>query len=254
VKWAAGLILFVGLWVTANAGSHTQPNVQFSGQAIQSTPDGRSRKAQLFVGDNRIRLEYRKGDLDMVKIYDMENQRVLFLVPQQKIYMQRTLPPGQAVNPMLPPRESNPCSVMPEGECKKLASETLYGRPVSNWEVTIKRKGKILHSLHWIDDVRLMSLRDVWPDGSVSEMKLLDIEDFDGQKTERWQRITVHPGGKKEVAIQWYDPELCIAVREELPGGFVREIRHIRIENQPAALFRVPKDYRLVDNTIHRNN
>ena len=161
----AGLILFAGLLTLASAGSHKPSNVQFSGKAVQSAPGHRVRTAKLFVGDNRVRVEYRKGGLDIVEIYDMENQCVFFMIPAQKIYMQRDIPPGQVPNPILPSRENDPCSVMPEGECRKLASETLYGRPVSKWEVTIERKGKILHSLHWIDDDRLMSLRDVWPDG-----------------------------------------------------------------------------------------
>jgi len=80
-------------------------------------------------------------------------------------------------------------------------------------------------------------------------MKLLDIKHFYGRKTERWQRTTVHPDGTSEVAIQWYDPELGIVVREELPGGFMREIRHIRVVNQPEALFQVPEDYSQVDDT-----
>jgi len=163
--WIAGLILFAGLWTLACADGQKPPNVQFSGQAVQSASGDRVRTAKLFVGDNKVRVEYRKGGLDIVEIYDMENQCVFFMIPAQKIYMQRDIPPGQVPNPILPSRENDPCSVMPEGECRKLASETLYGRPVSKWEVTIERKGKILHSLHWIDDDRLMSLRDVWPDG-----------------------------------------------------------------------------------------
>ena len=248
MRWAAGLVLFAGLWVAAYAGGHAQSNVQFSAQTYQSAPDGRLRQASLFVGDNRIRLEYRKGGLDIVEIYDMENRRVMFLVPQQKVYMQRTLLPGQVRNPLLPAAESNPCSVMPEGECRKLGSETLDGRPVSRWEVTVMRKGKTLHSLHWIDEARLMSLRDVWPDGSISVTTLTSVEDLGGRKTERWERTTTHADGKKDIATQWYDPELGIAVREELPGGFVRAIRHIQVGTQPATLFEVPKDYRLAGN------
>jgi len=252
VKWAAAIVLVAGLWMSVYTSSHAQSNVQFSGKAIQMTPDGRSRQTQLFVGDNRVRLQYRRLELDMVEIYDMQNQRVLFLVPQQKIYMLRSLPPGKMVNPMLPSRDSNPCAVMPEGQCRKLGSEALYGRPVSKWEVAIDRQGEVMRSLHWIDDERLMSLRDMWPDGSVSELRLIDIEIFDRRTTERWQRTTLLPDGKKDISTQWYDPELRIAVREELSGGFVREIRRIRVEDQPATLFQVPMDYRLVEDQVEK--
>ena len=46
---------------------------------------------------------------------------------------------------------------------------------------------------------------------------------------------------------QWYDRELQIAMREELPGGYFRELRNIRIGPQSDALFRVPAGYRLVE-------
>jgi len=134
----------------------------------------------------------------MVEIYDMANPRVLLLVPKQELYMQRSLPPGQVVNPMLPPRDSNPCTVMPEGRCEKLDSEMLHGRPVSKWQVAVDQQGKTLRSLHWIDDERLMSLRDVWLDGSVSELTLQGTAKRDGRVAERWKRVTVHADGRSE--------------------------------------------------------
>ncbi len=203
---------------------------------------------RLFVGDNQVRVEYRHNELEVVEIYDMANQRVLLLVPKQKLYMQRALPPGEVINPMLAPRDNNPCAAIAQGQCEKLGSETLYGRSVSKWQVTVVAQGKTLRSLHWIDDQRLMSLRDAWPDGSVSELTLQDSAAREGRITERWERVTAHPDGKKEITKQWYDPELKIAVREERPGGFVREITHIRIAKQAAALFQVPAGYRLVEN------
>ena len=246
MKWAAGFLLAVGLGVSGIAATRAQSNVQFSGRAIQSSPDGKSREAQLYVGDNQVRLEHSRGDEDIVEIYDMKNQRVLVLVPQQKVYMQRDLPAGAAGNPMLPPKDSTPCTGMPDAHCKKLATERLLGRPVAKWEVTIDRKDKQSHSLHWIDEKRHMSLRDVWPDGSVTESVLEGKESLDGRSVERWRRTTSFPDGKKETTTQWYDPELQIAIREELPGGYFREIRDIHVAPQPPTRFEVPAGYRQV--------
>ena len=129
----------------------------------------------------------------------------------------------------------------------KTDSEELYGRPVSRWEMTVERKGKQLHSLHWIDDERLMSLRDVWPDGSVSRLILVDIEKLNGRMAEHWQRTTTPFGGERYVTDLWYDPELGIVTREERPGGYIREIKDIQAGKQPAELFQVPDDYRLIE-------
>lgn len=242
---AAWIVCATGFCLSAAASADS--NVQFSAQAVQSAPDGQSRQASMYVGDNQVRMEHKRGDADMIQIYDMKSQRVLVLVPQQKVYMQRDLPDGTAVNPMLPNKKHNPCAAFPDASCKRLGAESLYSRPVSKWEVTVVREGKTLRSLHWIDDERAMSLRDAWPDGAVSELKLAGMEVLDGRNTERWQRIMTDAEGKQSASKQWYDPELRIITREELPGGVYRELKSIEVAPQPPALFSVPADYKRVE-------
>jgi hypothetical protein len=101
--------------------------------------------------------------------------------------------------------------------------------------------------MHWIDDQRHMSLRDVWPDGATTESVLEGTESLEGRETERWQRTTTTAGGNRQTTTLWYDPELQLAVREELPGGSYREINDIRVAPQPAELFAVPEGYRRVE-------
>jgi hypothetical protein len=239
------MVCAAGLCLTAAATADS--NVQFSAQAVQSAPDGQSRQANMYVGDNQVRMEHKRGDADMVQIYDMKSRRALVLVPQQKVYMQRDLPEGAATNPMLPQKKQSPCAAFPDASCKRIGSESLYGRHVSKWEVVVEREGKTLSSLHWIDDERSMSLRDVWPDTSVSELKLSGMEVRDGRNTERWERTITDPEGKQITSRQWYDPELRIITREELPGGFYREINSIEVAPQAPALFTVPPDYKRVE-------
>ncbi len=92
-----------------------------------------------------------------------------------------------------------------------------------------------------------MPLRDVWPDGSVSELKLTGMEVLDGRKTESWQRTMTDAEGKQSTSKQWYDPELRIITREELPGGFYRGLKSIEVAPQPPALFTAPADYKRVE-------
>lgn len=247
MKWAGGVLLVAGLGMSGIAATHAESNVQFSGQAVQSSPDGKSREAKLYVGDNQVRLEHGNDDQRVVEIYDMKHHRMIVLMPAQKVYMQRELPEGPVSNPMLPPEDSNPCTGMPDAQCRKLGTETTLGRPVTKWEVTVEREGKTLHSLHWIDEQRHMSLRDVWPDGSVTESVMEGTESLQGRTVERWRRTTRFPDGKNTTTTQWYDPQLQIAVREELPGGFFREIRDIRVAPQPPKLFEVLPGYRRVE-------
>ena len=224
-------------------------NVQFSAQAVHSSTDGQSKNAKVYVGDNQVRLEYPKDDLLMVEIYDMKNQRLLLLVPQQASYMQRQMSNGRMGNPMLPPSQSDPCAYAPDAKCRSLTSESLHGRKVTKWEMVTDREGQNFRSLHWMDNERHIPLREQWTDGTVSELRPLGQENLNGRQAERWERKVTRPDGKQVTSTQWFDPELQIAVREELPGGNYRELRNIRVGLQPEQLFSVPAGYKQLNST-----
>lgn len=248
MSWARVGTCVIVFCLAAVEAAAAQTNVQFSATAVQSAPDGRSRESQMYIGDNQVRMESQRGGSQMIEIYDMKNKRALLLVPDQKIYMQREVPQQRAVNPMLPPKDGNPCAGMPNASCVKLGSDRMFNRPVSKWEVSVEHQGEKVNSLHWIDDERFMSLRDVWPNGAVSEQTLAGVETLNGRSTERWVKTTTMKDGKKETTTSWYDPELKISVREQLPGGLFRELRDIKIAPQPATLFQVPAGYQRVEN------
>ena len=247
MKGAARVLLAGSLCIAASMAPAGQSNVQFSAQAVQETTDGNNRNARIYVGDNQVRLEYYKGELLMAEVYDMKNRRVLLMVPQQETYLERSLPEGGMINPMLPPGDSNPCLHVPQATCRKLAQEPLFGRDADKWEMRVKQKGRELVSLHWMDDERHMPLREQWPDGTVSELRPLGEERLDGRPVERWEKKTTYPDGRITLSTQWYDPELQIAVREELADGKFRALRDIRVEPQPVQLFEVPAGYRQLE-------
>lgn len=246
MKGARGF-LFAGCLCLLTGGSAAgSSNVQFSAQVVKSTPDKKTHQSQIYVGDNQVRLEYQKDSKTMVEIYDMKNQRAMLLVPEQASYMQREVPLEEQANPMLPPSDSNPCSRIREAQCKLLATESLYGREVTKWEMVVSHEGKTLRSLHWMDAQRHTPLREQWPDGTVTELRLMGDETLHGRATERWEMKTTRPDGESMQSTQWYDPELQIAIREELSGGYFRELRDIRVAPQPGHLFTVPANYQLV--------
>ncbi|MGB5535191.1 MAG: hypothetical protein WBN08_04760, partial [Thiogranum sp.] len=189
--------LFAGCFWFAMTGSAAGPsNVQFSAQVVKSTPGQKTHHSQIYVGDNQVRLEYEKDSQTKVEIYDMKNQRALLLVPEQASYMERKVPQEEQTNPMLPPSDSNPCSRIREAKCKLLAIESLYGREVSKWEMVLSHEGKTLRSLHWMDAERHTPLREQWPDGTVSELRLMGDEMLSGRATERWEMKTTRPDSK----------------------------------------------------------
>jgi len=246
VKGARWILFACGFWFAMGTGAADPSNVQFSAQVVKSTPDQKTQHSQIYVGDNQVRLEYEKDSQTKVEIYDMKNQRALLLVPQQASYMERKVPQEEQTNPMLPPSDSNPCSRIGAAQCKLLATEALYGREVSKWEMVVTDEGKASRSLHWMDEERHTPLREQWPDGTVTELRLKGDETLHGRATERWEKKTTLSDGVSTRSIQWYDPELQIAIREELSGGYFRELRDIRVAPQPDHLFTVPANFQRV--------
>jgi hypothetical protein len=183
-----------------------------------------------------------------VNIYDMKNGRAIVLEPQNKLYMLRQVPQSQLDNPITQPRDPDPCARITNARCERLASDTLYDRPVVQWEMTWQGQGGKSEKSHlWFDAERQMPLRQIWSDGSAFEMRLVGNEKLHDRSTERWESIKTGPNGKSLKTLQWYDPQLQLTIREELPGGFFRELRNIQIGNQPDSLFSVPQGYRLVN-------
>lgn len=57
---------------------------------------------------------------------------------------------------------------------------------------------------------------------------------------------TTLPDGTAKTSTEWYDKELKIVIREELPGGYVREMRDIVVGPQDPGLYLVPQGYQQV--------
>ena len=76
------------------------------------------------------------------------------------------------------------------------------------------------------------------------ELKVVGRETLGGRATEKWEMTQTRGGGEPVHSYQWYDPKLGVAIREELPGGYVREMSDIRVGKQPDSLFEVPRGYR----------
>lgn len=240
---ATGLVALI-YWILVNNAIAGNLNVQFSAEAVQSAPHIKERRAQIYVGNGKVRVERLKEGQVFVEIFDMENQRTFLLVPQLRTYVEHMVTEGEMANPMLPPETLDPCVGIEGAVCRHLGREQVSGRNATKWERVISRDGDQLRSLHWVDEERNTPLRDIWPDGSVSEMKLLGEEVLNGRPSERWEMKKTQPDGTSSSTLQWYDPKLGISVREELADGYFRELANIKVAPQPDHLFLVPEDYR----------
>lgn len=217
--------------------------MEFSALAVQQVPEQAERKARMYVAGQGVRMEYEQNGQSMVEIYNLDRRKAWLLMPGQRLFMERDMPDAIPSNFMTGMRDENPCTGIPEVECRRLGEESIAGRPAVKWEMTGEQDGRTLRSLHWIDRTWNIPLRQLWPDGTVSEMHLLGRDVLHGRETEKWEWVSTDPKGNVRRSTQWYDPQLMLSVREELPGGYLRELRDIQVAAQPDALFRLPGGY-----------
>lgn len=240
-----GLAMVLPLIATA---PHAQgPAMEFSAETVQTSSDERMRMAHMYVGHERVRMEYLVEGQPVAEIVDWGHGRTILLIPQQRAYIESGAAAELNKVQRRAGEDTNPCLGARELHCQHLGQQTLSGITVDKWEMTAQRDGKTERSLHWIDPQRQMPLRQFWPDGSVTELQLRGQPLLNGRQVEHWEQSIVQPDGKTQRTFQWYDPQLQIAIREELTDGSYRELRNIQIAVQPEGLFVIPAGYRRME-------
>ena len=235
------IVVLLPLMSQAQSG---QPAVQFSAEAVQNAPQAQPQVSRMYVGDGRVRTERTLNGEQAVEIIDMKRRTVVLILPQQGTYMMREEDAGtakSASNSDTQNPDAGPCAGVPGAQCRKLGTETIDGRETDKWEMVVNYNGNGTKALYWIDQERGLPLKQFWPDGTVSELRLLGREQVGGRDTEKWQTTITQSDGRTSKSLQWFDPELQIAIREQLPGGFLRELRNIQVGPQPDQLFEIPK-------------
>lgn len=215
---------------------------EFSAEAVQSMPGRPSMNVKMFISKKAVRTEsIMNGNTIVEIVYAKEKRRVL-LNETRKTYVEQ-----KAVNNNIVKNKKinrTPCNGMLNTTCKKLGSEKVNGRKAIKWEMTAKRNGQNFKSLYWQDEKHQMPLREQRHDGTVATMTLSGKEKINGRNTEKWTFNAIRPNGQKMESQQWYDPKLKMVIREELSGGFVRELRNIKIAKQNKKLFIIPSGYK----------
>jgi outer membrane lipoprotein-sorting protein len=238
ISVAAACSLVVGILTQAAQADFA--GVQFSADMIQSGPQGSS-EGKMFVGDNSMRMEMEQGGQKIVQIIDQQRQVQWILYPEQRSYMEQKAP--ATAGPTAKTGSGDPCAGMPGASCRQLGTETVNGREAVKWEMTFSHQGKTATSSQWIDAERQIPLRTETQDGATTELLILGEEELGGRTVEKWEMRMSRPGQDPQSSFQWYDPELKIAIREEFPGGYIRELVNIEQGAQPSDLFTIPAGF-----------
>jgi len=221
--------------------------VEFSATAVQIAPGQPENLRKMYVGKDIVRTDSVFNNSTLIEIVNSKEQLRLFLIPSERIFLQQKSPA-----PVMPEvsgefASTSPCAGIRNTSCELLGEEMINNRQTEKWEFAENQGGQMQLSLHWIDVEHRMVVREFMPNGTLTELLPLENELIDGRHTEKWLWRSLTPDGKMETATQWYDPELKMAIREELPGGYIRELRDIKTGTQAKELFEIPDGFKQVE-------
>jgi len=237
------LMIMISVSLFVSSVSHaTEVGIEFSATAVQKAPDRASYQSEMYIGKDFVRTDSTMKNTKIIEIQNTKAMKKYYLLPEHKVFMEVKLR-----NPMTPEVEidqnTKPCDGMENTRCELLATESIFGRPAEKWEFVVQQNNQSIRSLHWIDIERRMIVREFLPNGTINELIPQGDDIVNQRKSEKWLWQVSGPNGTIRTSIQWYDPELKITTREEIQGGFVRELIHIKLGKQPKSLFDIPSSY-----------
>ncbi|CAD7855286.1 MAG: hypothetical protein [Olavius algarvensis Gamma 1 endosymbiont] len=238
-----GRLLVVGLLVTASSGA-VFAGAEFSGEMLRHGPQGKRSSEKMFMGDKRVRTEATHQGRQIIRITDADRGVAWILFPDRKKYGEQKLGgPGDKLPGARATPAENPCNGLPGMTCRRLGEEEISGQTAVKWEMVASHQGQTMQSTQWIDKERGTPLRQEMPGGQIIEHKFIAMENLDGRRVEKWEMVATMPNQPEIRTFQWFDPELEITVRRELPGVMISELKNIRVGKQPGELFTIPADY-----------
>jgi hypothetical protein len=222
---------------------------EYSAMTRISTAQQGDITARIFVGESGIRSEYELDGNKLVQITDFEAGVVSLVNPALRSYKQRpiTMADAAMAGKHLQSSDASPCAGWPGLVCTSHGTEQINGRMAVKWSMAPGDGGQGGALTVWLDRQRGMPLKQVLPDGATMSRRLLGTETVSQRQAEKWEITVRTANGASSVSYQWYDDGLGTSIREEQPGGYVREVYEIRTGPQPASLFTVPDAYSKVE-------
>ena len=239
VMWFGLSLFFIGMPLTQAASPAA---VEFSADTYQTDPQNNQRTGHIYVGSSRIRSDTQQNGQPIVNIIDTENQITWVLYPQQRSYIEYRMDAtqGGAVE------KGSPCEGIPGAQCKNLGDDAVQGREATKWEVIMPAQGRSVQSTQWIGKQRSILLRQEVQGGPVMAQRMLGVEQLNGRQVEKWEMTVDQDSQPQQRSTRWFDPQLNLAIKEESPGGYIRELRNISIGTQDPGLFRIPEQFKKI--------
>jgi hypothetical protein len=215
--------------------------IQFSADAVMSTPGGADVSTHLYYSSGRIRKEFFYYGEPVIQILDGNKHISLMCFTEQQVcYENKAL---EEINIGIESAMESPCVATKTLKCENLGEQELNKRQAIQWKIISKEGNKELVSHLWLDAELKIPVKQMLFNGTSIELEWQGSEKLDSRDTEKWvQRIKLSNGEVQE-SVQWFDKELKISIRESYSNGNSKELKHIVVENIPDKLFTIPVGY-----------
>lgn len=215
--------------------------LQFSANAVMSTPGRADVSTHLYYSSGRIRKEFFYYGEPVIQIVDANKHiSLMCFTDQQLCYENKTL---EEINIGIENAIASPCENNDKLLCENLGETQLNKRTAIHWKIVAQEGEKELVSYLWLDSELKIPVKQTLFNGTQIELQWLGSEKLDQRDTEKWLQLITLPNGEVQESYQWYDKELKISIRESFPNGNSQELKHIVVENLPDKLFTMPVGY-----------
>lgn len=230
---AGGWALLCCVWLGIPASAQSGPPA-YSADAHYRAPDGTESVGRVVKSGTDMRLEFVQNGRPVVQIIRRAEGVMYVLDPGTQSYFEvRGTPDPNANEAAYAP----PCEASPQLTCQFIGNETTSGVVAELWEVG--QPGQTASRILW-DGARHRALRQEYPDGTVMTLSFQAMVQVAGRNAEHWAIALSAPGQPVAAGSWYYDPELRVELREELPTGELRSLENIVVGTVDAQAFTVP--------------
>ncbi len=244
----AGASLAAALPVQAQQTGTADPAapapLSYRATAVQGRAGQGETSGTVIKSGQNMRLEYTRDGRQVIQILRPTDGVMYILDPQARSYIEIT---GQSIPVTAENAYTTPCpDQQPASDtCQLIGTDVVSGINVERWAIATGADSKPLVIL-W-DSTRRRALRQDFPDGSAMIMAFKAMEVIDGRNAEHWTIEITAPGQPVQSGDWWFDPELRLVLREDLPGGETRRLENIVVGPVDPSAFEVPAGWQKVD-------
>ncbi len=212
--------------------------LQFTANAVMSTPGRADVSTFLYYSTGRIRKEFFYYGEPVIQILDVNKHTSLMCFTEQQLcYENKTL---EEINIGIESSIKSPCEKNAALICENQGIQELNERKATKWKITAKDGEKENISNLWLDTELNIPVKQTLFNGTVIELKWLGDEMLNNRQTDKWIQQIKLANGEVQESFQWFDKELKISIRETFSNGNSQELQHIVVEDLEDKLFSMP--------------